>query len=419
MKLPDAWQTKLALCSLLSTVLLGLAGCGGSSSSSTPTTPTTPVNNTQAIEVNLGPANNYPNGVFTNVTVCVPGTSTCQTIPNVLVDSGSEGLRLLSSEVTLSLPAITDNSSNALQECTGFADGSYVWGPVVSADIKLAGETASSVPVQLIDSLDPTTYAVPQACTSGGGSDENTVEALGANGILGVGVFQQDCGNDCTSASSSPLPWYYLCPNGVCSAATVPLQYQLQNPVWMFPQDNNGVLISLPSISADGAVSASGSLIFGIGTQSDNALGNAQIYTTDSSGNFHSIYNNVDYSNSFIDSGSNGIFFLDSATLGIPDCTNNPGWYCPSSTQSYTVTNKGLNGTSNPVTFNIANADALFAGNNGLNAAFNNLGGDSGTSPSTDYVDYGVPFFFGRNVFIGIENEPAPNNAAVGPYWAY
>jgi hypothetical protein len=414
MRLPEGRHARFALLSLIVVTALSLAACGGSSSSSTSPTPS-PTNNTQAIEVNLGPTNDYPNGVFTTVTICAPGTSKCQNIPDVLVDTGSEGLRLLSSEVTLSLPAITDNSNNGLQECVVYGDGSYNWGAVVGADVKLAGETASSVPIQIIDSSNPTTYPVPNACLSGGGSNENTVQSLGANGILGIGNYQQDCGSNC--ASSAVPGTYYLCPNGACSSTAVPVNFQVQNPVWIFPQDNNGVLITLPSVPADGAPTASGSLIFGIGTQSDNALGSAQVYTPDQSGNIQSIYQNVSYS-SFIDSGSNGLFFLDSATLGVPDCSAYTGFYCPGSTQSYTVTNAGQNGTSNPVSFDIANADALFNANNGQNAAFNNLGGDSGTGPSSDYFDFGLPFFYGRSVFVGIENMTGPGGV-VGPYWAY
>lgn len=250
---------------------------------------------------------------------------------------------------------------------------------------------------------------------SGGGSNENTVQSLGAIGILGVGNYQQDCGSYC--ANNVVPGTYYLCPNGVCSSTSVPVNFQVQNPVWMFPSDNNGVLISLPSVPADGAPTASGSLIFGVGTQSDNALGSAHVYTTNQSGNIQTIYQNVSYS-SFIDSGSNGLFVLDSGTLGIPDCTTYTGFYCPGSTQSYSVTNTGANGTSNPVSFDIANAEALFAANNGQNAAFSNLGGDSGTDPSSDYFDFGLPFFYGRNVFVGIENMTGPGGV-VGPYWAY
>ncbi len=428
MRLPKGWwHTRFVLFPLLAAVSLALAGCGGGGGSSpTPTPSPSTAENTQAIEVNSGPAGDYTNGVFTSVTICVPGTSNCQTIKDVLVDTGSEGLRLLSSAVNLSLPAITDSSSsgNTLNECAAFADGSYVWGPVVSADIQMAGEKGSGVPIQIIDSSNPTKYPVPSSCISSSSAPENSVQSLGANGILGVGVFEQDCGSSCAATTSVPA-LYYLCPptaGSVCNSASVPVQYQLQNPVWTFPQDNNGLLISLPSISDTGVPSVSGSMIFGIGTQSDNALGNAQVYTTDPSGNFHAVYNNIDYSNSFIDSGSNALYFLDATTLNIPECLDsqgNPtGFYCPQSTLSYTVTTTGLNGTSNPVSFNIANAFALFAANNGQNFAFNDLGGDSGTSQQTDYVDFGLPFFFGRKVFVGIENQTGPNGV-IGPYWAY
>lgn len=419
MRLPRHLYAKLALYSLLAAAVLGLAGCGGSSSSSssssTPSLPPAAANNTQPIEVNFGPANNYTNGLFTSVTICVPGTSNCQTIPDILVDSGSEGLRLLSSKVTLTLPAVTDGGTNNLQECNVYGDGSYNWGGIFSADIKMAGETGSSVPIQIIDSSNPTTYPVPSACLSGGGSDENTVQSLGANGILGVGIYQQDCGANC--ANNAVSGQYYLCSNSSCSIAIVPVNTQVLNPVWTFAQDYNGVMISLPSIPDTGATTVSGSMIFGVGNQSDNALGSAQVYAPQN-GLIQTTYQNVSYI-SFIDSGSNALYFLDAGTLGIPDCSDNPGFYCPGSTQTYTVTNTGPgNGASGQVTFNIANADALFSSNNGLNAAFNNLGGDSGTSPSSDYVDFGLPFFFGRNVFIVIENMPGPNGT-VGPYWAY
>jgi len=84
-------------------VMLGGSGCGsgGSSGSTgtppggTPTPTPTPVNNTLAIAVNAGPTNNDVNELLTTVTICVPGTTSCQSIPNVLVDTGSTGLRLI------------------------------------------------------------------------------------------------------------------------------------------------------------------------------------------------------------------------------------------------------------------------------------------------------------------------------------
>jgi hypothetical protein len=403
-----AWTAHVALSLALSAGLLFLASCGGGSGNNNGggNNPP-PVNNSHAVEVNFGPAGNYPNGFFTSVNVCLPNSSNCQMISNVLVDTGSEGLRVLSGQLSLSLPAVTDNSGNALQECVGFADGSYVWGPVVSAEIQMAGEQAGSVPIQVINAPGQG-MAVPSGCASGGGANDGTVAALGANGILGIGNFRQDCGSACTG--SSPYALYYLCPGNVCQVAAVSLDNQVQNPVWAFAQDNNGLLITLPTVSAGGAATATGSLIFGIGTQSNNALGTAQVYTTDAAGNFQTTYNGVSYGQSFIDSGSNALFFLDATTLGIPDCPDYVGFYCPSATTNYTATNTGLNGTTGAVSFSIANAHALFATGN---AAFNNLGGDN-----TGSFDWGLPFFYGRNVFVGIEGQTGPNGA-VGPYWAY
>jgi len=104
----------------------------------------------------------------------------------------------------------------------------------------MAAEKASAVPIQIISASDA--FPAPSSCTSGGGPDGNTVATLGANGILGIGPFQEDCGTACTAAASSVPPQYYVCPSSGCVSAAVPLANQLQNPVWVFPQDNNGVL---------------------------------------------------------------------------------------------------------------------------------------------------------------------------------
>src|SRR3954471_11705643 len=108
---------KLLCLAFVGTVVLN-PECG-SSSDSNPIA--TPAQNVQPIVVNAGPANNYANGLFTSVTVCVPGTSSCQTIDGVLVDTGSSGLRLLSSVLTLSLPQQTSNG-NPVVECNQFVD---------------------------------------------------------------------------------------------------------------------------------------------------------------------------------------------------------------------------------------------------------------------------------------------------------
>jgi len=381
--------------------------CGGSSgSSSTKTTTTAPTSNVQAISVTLGPTGNYANGAFTSVTVCSPGTSTCQTIDGILVDTGSSGLRILSSALTAALPPQKASDGNPVVECLPFVS-SFTWGPVQTADIQMAGEKASDVPIQVINATD---FPVPTACANFG-PPANTLADLGANGLLGVGNFVQDCGAACATTGGSNPGLYYECPASGCVITAEGLAQQVQNPVALFASDNNGVMIMLPAASAPEAT-LSGSMIFGIGTQSNNALNGAKIYTLDGSGNFVTTYKSQPYNQSFIDSGSNGLYFLDSAATGIPDCADANFFYCPSSTENLAATTAGANGTSSTVNFSVANADNLFNDNPSA-SVFDQLAGPNTLAG----FDWGLPFFYGRTVFTAIEGRSTPGGT--GPYWAY
>jgi hypothetical protein len=388
-------------------VILTLAatGCGGGSSSSGGggNPPPSPVQNTETINVNAGPTGNYINGGFTSVTVCVPGTTTCQTVSGVLVDTGSSGLRLLSSALGISLPQQNDANGNPVAECNQFQDG-FTWGPVQMADIKLAGEQASSVAMQVIGE---NVFAVPAGCTNTGLASEETLQALGANGVLGIGSFRQDCGPACAISGSQNPGLYFSCPGSGCVVTSESIANQVQNPVWLFAQDNNGVLIRLPSVPATGTTSVTGSLIFGIGTQSNNGLGGATIFNENSQGEFTTVFNNRSIP-SFIDSGSNGIFFLTTSATGIPTCIGASSFYCPPTPLNLFAVNQGTNGTSNTVNFTVVDA-------NTLNPAFNAAAGLAG--PNAGFFDWGLPFFYGRTVFTAIESQSTP--AGPGPFWAY
>jgi hypothetical protein len=360
--------------------------------------------NTQAVIVNAGPANTYFNGAFTSVTLCAPGTSSCQTIGGILVDTGSSGLRVLSSALTLSLPQQTGAGGAPVAECGQFVDG-FTWGPVQTADIELAGEQAKNAPIQVIGA--PAFSTIPPSCSSTG-SSEDTLTDLGANGILGVGLFRQDCGFSCTFSGSSNPGLYFVCSFGACQVTGVPLTQQVQNPVWLFSSDNNGVAIQLPAVPVGGLLATMGIMRFGIGTQPDNGLGAAQVQTTDVTGNFTTVFNGQLYGASFIDSGSNGLFLLDASTTGLPLCPDADAFYCPPTLNELSATNRGANGASVAVAFHIGNADAL----NETFSAFSEIGG-----PDPGHVDWGLPFFYGRTVFIGIEGQSAAG--ATGPFWAY
>jgi len=383
----------------------GLVACGsgqGTSSSSSPS-----AKNSQVIAVNGGPNDNYANGLFTTVTVCAPGTSNCQSIPGVLVDTGSFGLRLLASAVGglgASLPQQNGSNGNLVFECAQFVD-SVLWGPVKSADVVLANETAKSVPIELIDA---SSVPVPSGCKAIGPAEEN-VASLGANGILGIGFFVADCGNACTSAPVTNPGFYYSCIASSCTVAAEPLSQQVQNPVASFAQDNNGVVIELPAAAASGPT-LSGSLVLGIGTEGDNGIGSEELFAPDRFGNMLTTFKGHQYPG-FLDTGSNGYFFLDSKTTGIADCsTSQKGFYCPASPVNLSAVNNSAQGSSSTVNFTIVSASQLFSNSNDF--VFPTLGGSN-----PGIFDWGLPFFLGRNVFVAIEGRNTP--AGAGPFWAY
>jgi Protein of unknown function (DUF3443) len=420
-------------------IALGLTACGGggssgsgttssnstsSSSSSSSTSTASAAANVTPAEVDAGPSGvNAVNTLYVTVTVCAPGTTTCQTIDNIQVDTGSYGLRIIGSVLTVSLPAETD-AANAepLAECAEWADG-YSWGPLVTADVQVAdqsgsaGESASSVPVQIIGQSSYST--VPSDCvnTAAVNNPEDTVATFGANGILGVGPFVQDCGEQC--ASTAVAAAYYVCATPTsCTNSEATMAQQVSNPVAYFPVDNNGVIIELPAVTSSGAPTVTGSVVFGIGTEANNTVGTATTLPADpNTGNVTTLFNGSTLAASYFDTGSNGLFFMDSS---ITQCTGgDTGFYCPSSTTSFSATVEGYQGTPTAtVNFSVANAEDLAPSY----TAFNNLGGTLPSSQTGEF-DWGLPFFFGENVYVaiacGTANSGVSNCAAGAPYFAY
>jgi hypothetical protein len=430
--------------------LLMLTACGGGSSGSGSsnsvnpgggTSGTTPVilSNFVPVSVDNGPAalNVGPdaytsdNAAFVSVTLCATGTTNCQVIDHVLVDTGSVGLRIvksvLSSSLLNALPTQTDSSANPVGECYGFIDG-YVFGSVRQADFMIGGETVTNMPFQLIG--DTGSFSgVPASCSSGGGTDLNTVQSFGANGVLGIGVTTTDCGTLCQTQGSYSAAIYYDCPSSGCSSiitrtstTTAPFQ-QLPNPVAAMTVDNNGTILSLPQVPSGGQATLAGTLYFGIGTQTNNGLGSATVLTTTTSasqsgaGLITVVYKTKSLPESFLDSGSNAYYFTDST---ISQCTSDgfTGFYCPTTPISLSPTINGYNGMSASGAFTLYNAQTQFA--NGF-AVQPGIGGDAGSissfTPPSNSFDYGLPFFYGRNIYTALEGRTA--GTSVGPYYAF
>jgi hypothetical protein len=403
-------------------LLLALAACGGGSSGSSAVTSVSSVTsvfaaggpNVVTMTVTSGPpasTQQVINIPYVSVTVCSSPTS-CATIDHVLVDTGSSGLRLLHSALPagFALASQTDpaNPSDTLAECLPFA-GSYSWGVTATADVRIGGESASGVPVQIIDDDNSYAPATPKSCKAYG-ANEN-VSSLDANGLLGVSVLTQDCGVPCASSANNGR--YFSCGASVCGSATAPLANQVVNPVTLFATDNNGVILQLPAIPDGGAATATGYLVFGIGTQGNNGLGTATVLATTSNGEFVTSFNGQALSGSFIDSGSNGLYFTDA---GLPTCQGSATqFYCPATTQELSATNQSQTGVLLPTSFAVANVQSLSKSNFALDDVAGGL--SSNINLTGDYFDWGLPFFYGRTVYVAFEGMAA--GGSMGPYYAY
>ncbi|WP_175846916.1 DUF3443 family protein [Burkholderia arboris] len=343
--------------------------------------------NTAVITVGPGVANviNIPT---VSLKVCAPGTSNCQVVSNVLVDTASYGLRLVGSAVSgvlNNLPQVTSGGA-PVAECGKFVS-SYTWGSVRTVDLSIGTEQATSLPVQIIGDLGTTN--VPTSCTNGGAS-ANSASALGANGILGIGPAPYDCGTTCATSTSSSNN-YYACPNGSnanCAVTLVPLAQQVANPVHRFA-DNNGLSVQMPAISTSGQASATGTLTFGLPD-----LTGKTVMTSTTTGDVSATFQGRNVT-AFFDTGSNAYFFNDSTQTV---CSRNTEFYCPASATTYSATLSGQNGASGVVSMPVTNADSLFS--NPSTFAFSNIAGPFGSS---SWLDIGMPHFYGKTIYFGMD----------------
>lgn len=357
-----------------------------------------------------------PNSPLVSVTVCSPNhtlNSQCQVISNVLLDTGSYGLRIFKSALTnagvvLNQQTVTVSGKTLnLGECETFGIGAD-WGAVMNGDIKLGNQTASNTPIQVIDN---SFGSMPSSCAQNCPNTDPC--SAGYNGIIGVGPYLLDPGSyyACSGTSCSS------CAEGSCMTAS----QLIVNPISKFGAGfNNGFSLTLPSVSSSGNSQVTGTATLGIGSVT-SSTGN--VYASDSAIeddlNFMTVFQGTTYGGpvytstlSFLDSGSNMFFFPWSAA----DCTEYVGLFCPGSTTALSATVTGYNSIpASPYTvnFSVGNGDALL---NSGNTAFNNVG-----ASMSGWFDWGLPFFFGRTVYVGLEGKSATVNGSshTGPYWAF
>ncbi|MFM0499318.1 DUF3443 domain-containing protein [Paraburkholderia caffeinilytica] len=360
------------------------------------------------------------NMLSTSIKVCVPGTqpgaSQCVTVDRMLVDTGSTGVRITASAIQalnaqlLTQVGAVDDKPNGnyiggaypIAECMPFASG-FTFGSIKRADITIGSRTASNIPIQVIGDG---AFSTPADCIAHGGTDLSTAQSLGANGILGISNFTSDS----KDALDNAMPGlYYYCPSqNSCISTRMTAAKEVMNPVAAFDADYNGTVIRLPAVPASGQAGVAGQLIFGVGTQANNALPtNANYFAVDQYGGITTQYQGTAFNMSAIDSGTNGYAFPDSS---IPTTS---GWYTPTSTLSLDATMEATNGSGTPykLTFPLDNAVNLMASGN---AAYNNVGWNF--SYNRTFL-WGLPFFYGRSVYTVIGNNKVGTHT--GPFVAF
>ncbi len=262
---------------------LSLAGCGGGGGSGTGTNSATTLNapagasspapasgtnssapnvlaaDASAVPTPAGPGNTIAvtvtgtsihNQPMVSVTLCTGGSNAhanCATIPNVIVDTESFGLRPRSLgdsghhlQCADTRKKTRTSERSPLAECALFGSG-YAWGTVHLADVAISGEIAPNLPIQVIGD---TALTVPAPTECQVGRALVTTSDLGANGILGIGVSPTDCGTACVNGAVSTF-YYTPTPAPVSAGAHHRTDHQSGHPVragqqWCNSGDGSG-----------------------------------------------------------------------------------------------------------------------------------------------------------------------------------
>jgi hypothetical protein len=446
-------RTNVVVIAAFSLILSACGGGGGSSAPaapvtppptqvSTPKPPTTPVaamgcgtvtstgtgNSTQvvvdgfpcAVAGGAG-AVNAPQVPYVSVKICAPGSTTnCQIIDHIILDTGSTGLRIAASalssalKVGAGLTVASNAASTTLTECETYVD-SFVYGPVVTADVYIAGKSALGTTMQIFGDTD---FAVPSACSSNAGTETDTVQTFGGNGLLGVNFNTFDYSK------------YFNCNNGSLSTCTEvtynTFQGWLPSIVTQFAADNNGVVITMPKVGASGSLTAVvGALYFGVGTQANNTPSSTTpVLALQNDGANDPTFGTFavqvagtgTWTSAYIDSGTDTVYFDDPADTALIACPSKEyysGFYCPTSPQNIGFSYANFGTTTSLATVSMSVTSPLLFNANIV--AFDNAAGSTGTSTTLNSeVALGLSTFFGHTNYFLFSGKTAPGTGFGG-----
>ncbi len=364
-----------------------------------------PSNSIPVVVGDGGPYGVVANQAFISIKLCQPGTQVCQIIDHIELDTGSVGLRIFKSALGgLSLPNAKDGAGNNIGECFQYGGGETYWGSIEAADVRMAGEVARNIKVQIVD------YdfeQIPAGCPN---PDKDSTDTR-ANGVMGTNLFNGECyGADCEAGAvgldDDGLSYYSCAAGQPCTAISMPLAMQLQNPISLLSgRDNNGYLLQLPFVGASGTSQEQGQLIFGIDTQPNNRSSQAShVIRIANDGYFTANLqmNGITLNGvrGMIDSGTD--FWNLPAKLGAAVCADAWSPYlCPEAPETLNVSIPDVNGNpTNVVAISIANAQASMTDSQAV--AYTNIAMESSIAPGqadlASEVYLGMAFYYGRTV---------------------
>ena len=343
------------------------------------------------------------NRMLVSVTVCEPGTERCARIDDVMVDTGSTGLRLEASSVPdwLRLPPFSGPDGKPLAECLRFVHDT-AWGPLRRADVRLGGLTAKALPLQVIDD-----GGGPQP-TSCPRSDVRPT----SNGTLGVGQHPFDCQDACEQHADGPGVFVQDGTAWVPVLGRVETAYRLPNPVSYLPGHDDGIVIELPSPPEGGSREVEGTLTFGVGGADLDRLGVSDVLHLDTHGRFTTVVDGRSFPDSSVDSGTETYLIGD---VGLPRCPDMAWAYCAE--PRIHVEAQMVGGDGNRRAVSLAVGDYRTRLERRIGAADDVA--EAAPPRSTTFV-WGAPFFFGRRVSLVMDGRAVPGSPPlVGPFYAF
>jgi hypothetical protein len=342
------------------------------------------------------------NRALISVTVCVPGTAVCETVNNVMVDTGSVGLRV--QRGALKHPevfaAMAGPDAHAVSECYRFVS-SAAWGIVTRADVRLAGIQASSIPIQIVDESTASygDHVRPDSCPKGGKPT--------SNGTLGIAAIHlNDCKEPCINTIS--MPKYYECAADGCTPLSKPLaaNYRVVHPIAALASDNNGYVLNVQAVPEEGAVATPGTLTLGIGTRSNNVLDVTNVVDLAPNGKFTTVWNGQAYPASYFDTGTEEYYIVTPPT-GASKCRSH---WCASPEADSSATLKGQT-TEATAKFRVGDSASLLRSGKGVFRNVARIG-----KPEQRAFVWGMPFFVGRKVFVKLTDGSSGSGNA---YYAF